>query len=516
MHRTLKTLIAVFSLTFAIAASARCEATAKDNWTKVSGPNGVVIVCQPKHKDLAKKLVPEIEKRLATAEKQRKEILGVIKILHEKNDDIIKYVSNELALNSTQLNNISLLKGVLPGVSNYLMNQLPSIKHLKIWDKDAALAAATKGEEIRGWAYDPATKEFSMGIDGITVGLSSDNGNAMMGMFSNGDILQMPKDPDSGKICSLILESKTNSELLKEAISQINIVCEGLDPANASIAIGSTIHELAESMIVMQFNIQYPYRRWFCDGTANYIATKCTEKFFGKAAAKAFMDTFAVEPVENMKDKVDIRYWRALEWDMMSPVPTDPDSENAAYAFVTKEIVDLVKRHGEKTMPAIFKEIAKVEDPREEAIFSAIKTVTGEDFEQVLAKYGASAPKDKFSRLAVGRIAICEKPSDKSKKFHLEDFPDTAQPFTIDVEGKCNILIGCSYATPEPPINTKIEIVDSEGKIVTCEDNIVLKWSYRTFTYLIDPKLKAGHYTLKIYFEGKFYKDFGIDVVEKK
>lgn len=474
----------------------------KNQTISITGPDGIVVECPADRTDLAHDLMPEIIKRLADGQKRLAAIRETVRIVNSKQDDILKFLTSQLGLNEPTDAMKQMITRIPANEFEKMISSLPSVKNIRIWDVDAVKAQLTKGEAIPGLQLDPATGQVTKTL-AFRMGFTNADGDSR----TIGDVEDVGTVP-------LLIKSKDSKEAFAEAIRQLDDVNMLYDSFTPQL-MGGSIHEAAEMGVITGLNLTHPYRRWFCDGLANYLAGLCLKNYVSNEASQAFLANYSPARFEHMKDLVDLRYWRGGECDDFSPGKWSKDAENAAYAFATAELTGLADRHGANVIPAICKEIAKSKQPTDGTVLDAIQTVTKEDFRKTLDTYGSKAPKDKLIRLAIrGFLLGTTTPgSDENKPVNQ------THKMPLNKDGKHGVVLMFGYATPDPPISLKIELVGPAKTDGTASD--------RTLTASLDGKNgvmvrgfmfpdhidQPGKYTLKLYLERQPYKDIDFEVV---
>jgi hypothetical protein len=484
----------------ALAVSVGYTADNKDkasDLVKITGADGVVIECTPDKSQLAKKLLPELEKRVKENEKQLSAIKAAANSLTDNHDEVVKFLHKELGLTAPKNQAAQGIAGLPAFVLHQLIAALPTGKQVKFYDANELKARLTNGETIPNFVLDPETGDVKLSL-ALSLDLSIVEGQ------------QPTNNKSGGTVFPLIIKPATLEKELDEAVKQLDQINDSYNSIAPQV-IGASIHEGAELAIVTNFNIITPFRRWFCDGMANYLTARCLEKFVSKDAAKSFLQSFDASNFIDYKDQIDLMHWRSEEWEENSPVQMDKELDNIAYVFATDEICKLIERHKPEVVPAIFTEIAKTQLPDEDTIFDAIQKVTKEDFRKVLAKYGSKAPKDNLSRLAIKSIVL-----DSSGSAPTDD---KSKQVTIDKDGKSGISLKIDYAMPNLPASMTIELIGpaKSGERVVRKSSVenLSKMGSISKLFLIPGDVDLpGKYTVRLSLDEKQFKELEFDVSE--
>jgi hypothetical protein len=128
------------------------------------------------------------------------------------------------------------------------------------------------------------------------------------------------------------------------------------------------IHETTEAGIVDHF-LGSADRRWFCEGTANYVAWSLARNRAGLDFARTVYDLdWNLAHFAKFQLQIDLQKWPAAE---RQPEKDAASQLSAAhYAFATRAIVTMAQTYGEDIVPRLLREIGKT--PRSKA---SMKTV---------------------------------------------------------------------------------------------------------------------------------------------
>jgi hypothetical protein len=385
---------------------------------KLTGANGVVIEYDQNMFDLAKQLLPEVEKRVKAEDQQSAQTKAANETLKQNYADIQKFLYSEIGVAQPKNNSLSMMLGGMPDCTiDCIVNSLPSVKHLKIYDEDALKARLANGEKIDGFQYNPSNDTLVMIPKPIICSTISING-------------QVTKDDsnDSNAVTILIKPGD-----LQDEMNQALRYLDGMVKSSSAVAkssISSAIRLAVQAAIQTNYDINLS-RRWFYEGMTNYLTARCLERFSGEGVASEYLNQYDPTQYQDLKDQVNLRKWprgldihisnidpgklgidlseigpgSSVEFDVrqlpedlqqdiqhnLGELVGDARLHQAACCFATSEICNLANRHGADAITAIFKEIGKADEPTEQTIFDAIQKVTGEDFRAILGQYGSKA-----------------------------------------------------------------------------------------------------------------------------
>jgi hypothetical protein len=481
------------------------EGTQSEQWQKIAGPDGIIVEYQADRLDVAKQLVPEIAKRLKDSEKRISSIREAVQSIAKNREQILKFLADQMGLDAPSKEMIQILENLPNDAADKMIAGLPTIKHAKIWNSETLKARLIAGEKVPGFVLNPETQKVEKSMN-FQMGFNVGGGQAPHA-FGKVESTALP----------VLVKSTSDKEALAEAFEQLDSV-NTLYNIFTPVVCGSLCHEAAESGIVANFHLVSPYRRWFCDGMANYLAARCLEKFVNKEAAQEFLKTYDTSKIQGMKDQIDLQYWRAGEWEEQSPVRIDKPTENAAYAFSLKEISGLADRHGTEVIPAIFKELAKTSQPDDEAIINAVEIASKENFRRILSSYGSKAPKDKFSRLAIRGVKLGTNNPNSPESLEV----DKSHKVTLVADGQHGVSIMIAFAIPEPPITMQMELIGppkSSGETPrrSFDGELSGKGGVVSKCFMFPDDIdQPGKYTIKISFDKRLYKEVEFEVVAAK
>lgn len=276
-------------------------------------------------------------------------------------------------------------------------------------------------------------------------------------------------------------------------------------------------HETTEIMIVIDTPLQGCFRRWICDGTADYVGALCLGKFVSKPAMDEYFAKLAkyVEQYTPLQDQVDLLSWRAVEYEKVLPNKMSGELNNAHYTFATYEIKELAKRHGSGVIGKIFQEISKSRITGGHDLTDAVSKVTGEDFAARLAAYGA---KNSDELRGIGFINFQLFYNVEDNAVPIED--ETEVPFITD--GEHGIAGIVCIDTLDFPQEVKWEMSGASNKKWVggnaekskhTEDGYAPYIKYTMSELFSSGKLKPGENTLSLYLQGELVKQVKFKLV---
>jgi len=407
--------------------------------------SGITVFYQEETKDLAPQILDLAEKMLRgkPAVSQSPEIDRLAK----NKDKVFQFVSSQLGLKEPS----ELVRGAMDSLleaPKKLAALCPDPHRLRVWRKETLKKLLSEGKAIPGFTYDKAS-------DVVTF-----QWNAYVGTKDKGGT------PPPDTCAPIVIKDDPKKTPLDQAREIIDECTTQLREVMQMMAGGVVCHEAAEGLMAYDLGLRGPFRRWFCEGAANLIAERCLREFVGAKAARDFAEVQSTKEHESQKSQADLIAWRADEWEKEMPQKWVEEIQSARYAFSTHEVRELVKRHGPNTLPDIFKELRKVkwtdenEGIPDQAIYDAIKKVTGEDMKAVLAGYSKEI-KDEFRGIVVGDVEVGECGKDKEGGWQVIN-PSGTSPVTVS--GTKGICVQFHYAVMNPPAALKIELKSPSGE----------------------------------------------------
>jgi hypothetical protein len=167
---------------------------------------------------------------------------------------------------------------------------------------------------------------------------------------------------------------------------EIKTIFEKMLGANG-MSPGVPIHEAAELALVLSIKPEDRYCRWFSDGVANVVAAQILDEMIGPEAANEFLKEFSTEPYEDLKGKINLRFWMASHYCIETELEDETRLGHARYAYATYEIQRLVDEHGLDCIRKITDILDQQLSVTSRTIVGAIHKVTGEDMNERLTNY---------------------------------------------------------------------------------------------------------------------------------
>ena len=360
---------------------------AQDNEVKELHIDGVTIECSPELAPVARELAPWVASRL-------KEVgfgkLDAHSFLEKNEEAVLAFIAEKLAM-AAPGEHMRTVSGFMLKAYARIKEGLPDPSHLRLWSREELIRFLDDGGDLRGYTFDRNANTFEF------------RGGALV--TSKGPV-QSTRKPGYVPILMMPREDETP---LDAARRKVEAFLAGFP--EGQVPVGAAFHEIAEFAMLSDVGISGSRRRWFLDGTANYVAWAGLRKFMSPQAAQDFLKAYDVRRFEDIKGKVRLAQWLPMK---IAGRPTSREEKRldyARYCFATHEIMGLVERHGEDVIPKIFRELQKVEaeahkessseagpEARPElrfgkpvitidAVLDAIQTVTGEDFRERLSVY---------------------------------------------------------------------------------------------------------------------------------
>lgn len=455
-------------------------------WKKLED-SGVVIEYQQESEEVAKQLLPELVKQVKDVPSPgSKEHLAQLDEFARQKDKSLQFIASQLGLDKPGQNMIQTYDGMLNSLRKIVL-VIPDAKHVRLWQKEKLKTILTSGQKVPGFTYDAA----------------SDSVNLQMN-FSVDDNTTTRKDEP---LPIVISEDIPAMETVQKVLHDVNGVISGftgfLYPANA------IYHDVAVNGIAGDVGVRTAFARWFIEGIANNVSSKCLDEFPTKIATPVPPVWEDPSKFQSLKSKVDLLSWRSEAWEVAMPDKVEGELLAAHMAFATSEIKGLVDRHDEDTIPEILKEFAKSEKRDRDAIFAAIKKVTGEDIKPALEKYGSSA-QDNFKGLAIINFGVAA--TEKSGEDKLSATDTAVIPLATD--GTRGLAVHFNYETLNPPVDLRVEVSTADGKVLV-EESIELTKPADGLVWhpMFTEDFKPGDHVVKLYFDKKLFKEVPVKLV---
>ncbi|HLP09497.1 MAG TPA: hypothetical protein VK178_15140 [Opitutaceae bacterium] len=378
-------------------------------------------------------------------------LVGSAKDLVSHRDEILRIAATEIGLPAptalqgrvydTMLGHYELMEW-LQDLAPVGMFALARCDEVQIWQKDELARRLESGEPLDGFTWDPQTKEgnyeikppeyrrdgdqkaaaeksdqvrldhsfnYKPGADGVvdlvaSFTFSSDGGPQPLQPAERTFRLEevgpaarayfLAVKPSSWPI---VLSEKNAAESPKEVAEKCFSVLDGIlglgkPGASRNPAVLHTIlHEVVEAGLVENY-IGSADRRWLCDGVANYVAWKIVRDRCGPEVAQQSYDLDGqLARYAPLQPEIDLRRWRAVE--ATKEEERETPRTKAHYAFATRAVSELARRHGEDFLPKLFAEVTKT--PRAKVRMSTVekayRKITGKKLGEVI-KFAETAP----------------------------------------------------------------------------------------------------------------------------
>lgn len=466
-------------------ASVLCHAKSSESWHKLSR-SGVTIEYQDDTSELAQQLAPEIAKRLK--QQPSKPDVEELQVLAKRKDEALKFIATQLGMKKPSAEMVRIFDQMTSAVR--VFQSVRECRRFRLWRQDELKQLAKSGHNDPWLTYIPETDSFELGKS----------------------LLDWQHEPSIGTIPIVVKDDPTQSAF-DQILSQVDLC---MNVSGILPSAGVLCHEVAEMGMLDDLNIKSAFRRWFCDGAANYVAASCLERFVGKSAETEYLNTQMPDHYTDLKDQVDLLHWRAAEWEKGTPGHMDDELSAAHYAYSTYEVMGLSQRNGPETIPAIFKEIVKYKDPDNDTILDAIKRVTGESFRTRLTEYGAKSA-DQFKGLAIKDFHFGMGEQVSEKKWRMTRETLSIPLATDDSHG---VLVTSRFAATDTPLQIRFECIahlrpDHRADTEVCTFGSTKKETliWASFTFDEDHYL-PGDADLKIYLNDKLVKEVKFRLVE--
>ena len=171
--------------------------------------------------------------------------------------------------------------------------------------------------------------------------------------------------------------------------SEIHSVFNMLTDLQTTILLDVIIHEICEMCLAMRLESKAPYLRWFRDGVAEEMTYAILHKHFGADKAESFLINRSVSKISTPENQVNLQYWLLLRYTIGNSVPIERESDLtiARYRYSFGEIKRLVDLHGIECITKIIDKFTDFETKDSDALYRAIRDVTGEDLQGRFKKY---------------------------------------------------------------------------------------------------------------------------------
>ena len=479
-------LLHLFALPlFLIGVVSCCAATDAElgRWHKLQN-SGVVIEYQDGLAGLARQLMPEAI-RLAQDGPQAQCQREIDKLAPRKKQ-LLGFVASQLDLEKPSKESERNFDALLQMESGS-----PGPRYIRLWHRQALKEAVIARKGVRDVIYDPAHDKF---------------------VVYHHSAMRDDLPGSKGKpavVAPAALSIPVDLSLAKPALDQareyLDAQFQAIEPIGA---LHCFFHELSEGMIIAGTTLQGCFRRWFCDGVAEFVSEQCTGRFVGKPALEQYLAEQAarMEKRTPLRDQVDLVAWRAVEWESELASPMSGELADAHYVFAAYEVRELAERHGPGVLPKVFREIHKARAEEGRAILDAISKVTGEDCAARLSTYGSKSP-DELRGLGFIKLVVVgysgEEPTVITDGAEVPIVAD-------DRHGLGAVVV---VASLQYPLEVKWELsgashakwvgVTKERPTAAAEGESTSMVRYTMDALFSSGKLKPGDNTLSLYLQGK-------------
>lgn len=449
-------------------------------WKTITA-SGITLDYQPEDEEIAVKLLPELVNLVEDLKEfaNTKQLEDETSKIESKKAECLNFMAAKIGLDSPGESMKKAFDAFLLCQKNGIA-EIKDTSRFKLWRQDRLVECLKSGMHVRGFAYDRAK-------DNITRAMSVAYNPNASGMFY-----------DDKKLPLVIEKGDSVSEITNKARSAIN---DFRHYAKQTVLSAVIFHETAEVGVISDFGLRTPFRRWFCDGVAQWVAEVTTKEFVGQSAYENIVNAFSARSYESEKSKVDLIGWRAAEWEESMPRCPGVTHVSAHYAFAVKEIRGLAERHGSDVIARIVKHLSKLEaDNRDAAaILDAIQSVTKEDIRAALSQYGKEA-QDDFRGLCVMSFKL------KNMEAGSQTQPELKAGDKIILDGKHDIGVEFRYAVLDQPVDIRMELGDAWNSSTKQGSKKRARISATIGLAKNPGNFKPGSYIVRVLFNGKVFR----------
>lgn len=485
IKRLIKTVFLLTCAVLFLTAGIHCSYAAE--WKTITS-SGIMLDYHPDDEEIAVKLLPELVYLVEDLKEfaDTKQLEDETSKIESKKAECLNFIAAKVGLDKPG----EMMKEVFDSFLLCQKNGIAEIKDIsrfRLWRKDRLVESLKSGVRVRGFAYNRAKDDiaFAMSV--------SYNPNAS-GMFY-----------DDKKLPLVIEKGDSVSEIIDKARSAIN---DFRYYAKQMVLSAVIFHETAEAGIVSDFGLRTPFRRWFCDGVAQWVSEMATKEFIGQSAYEQIVNAFSTKNYESEKSKVDLIGWRAAEWEGSMPKCPGLTHTSAHYTFAVKEIRGLAERHGSDVIARIIKHLSKLEAENRDsaAILDAIQSVTKEDIRATLSQYGKEA-QDDFRGLCVMDFKLKYIDTDSRTQRELKAGDK------IILDGKHDIGLEFKYAVLDKPVDIRLELGDAWNSSTKQGSKKRARLSATAGIAKHPGNFKAGSYMVRVLFNGKVFREVPVTLV---
>lgn len=422
--------------------------------------SSIELAYHPLDEDFACQLLPQLVEATQEAQREGQVTQASLKQMDAQKTKMLRFIAAAIGLPKPGREMTCLYEDILH-INSDDYHLLSNSHRFQLWNSDLLVTALRNGEHIPGIMYNGAKNQISLDL---RTRCSRGKNMVFPIMYQQGD---------------------TVDDVAARMYSFMMMLAKGNDPL-------VIFHEAAESGIVNDFGIDSAYRRWFCDGIAQYVAEQTVHEFFGQEAYTQVASMYDPNTCTPLMPQVDLLAWRAAEYDAMPDTPRDT-LVVAHYYFALQEIRGLADRYGTDVITKVMRQLAKTPRAQRDscAIFAAIRTVTGEDMATKLSVYGKEANQD-FRGVAICDIKYTLVKGKQIKSCKLSDGSQ------VMLDGRQDILVDFQYGILSDPVT--IQVVLGNGTWSHSYDIILDGRNSHTSFYLDLPRysqeIPEGTYTI--------------------
>lgn len=250
-------------------------------------------------------------------------------------------------------------------------------RHFALWRTDELRARLDAGEKIDGFTKDASgqmTFSFNLSV-------------------ASGDPAEIGKAWERF-VCPLKIGSNPGQAPADEIAAELKRIVTGFlggyrnqMAAMERQKVFNVLHEATESGITWHY-LTSKDRRWFCDGVANYVAYRMIAAEVGEGEAQSYYDlSTELAKYAQVAPRIDLAAWPAAE----AQAGYAEDLNHANYAYATKVVADICRRHGDDLLPRLFAEIGRTRRQKAtiKTVVKAYKKLTHEDLLSYLSRPAA-------------------------------------------------------------------------------------------------------------------------------
>lgn len=455
-------------------AQAVAPPTPIQRWKSIAA-SGIELEYQPGDEALARQLLPALVQSVREV-KGADAVSAEMKQVAANKTRYLRYIATTLGLPEPG-KAMTRAYSTFQHVPRSFSTMLAGLHRFRLWNKDTLQTALLNGEHIPGITMNSERNGASVNFNSIAV--------------SSGKTTS-PSQRKSIQFPVLFDTNDSIEDVVENAKTFLGIFAQMTQKMGEPVIL---FHEVAESGVVWDFGITSAYRRWFCDGVAQFVAEQTVKEFFGQAVYEHAAMFYDPNSYLTLNMQVDLLAWRAKEYEAMRDTPRDT-LEYAYYFFALQEIRGLAERHGIGVIAKVLHQLAttpaKQRDSR--AILEAINAVTGEDMASRLSTYGKEAELD-FRGVAIRDIQYSITGDTRAKSRKLT----AGTPVILD--GKHDIRVEFQYGILDHPAQIQLVLGNEQWKH-TSEITLDGKDAPNASANLDLPKylsdIKPGAYTLRL------------------